>query len=66
MRRTLLTPSTDDDVGGRRLGSIGVAVLVGLFIAGKLVGGYIATWSWWWLLMPIVPLMGTAIHGSLQ
>jgi predicted membrane protein len=35
-------------------------------IAGKLVGGYIATWSWWWLLMPLVPWLGTAIHGSMR
>jgi hypothetical protein len=36
------------------------------FIAGKLVGGYIATWSWWWLLMPLVPWLGTAIHAAAR
>lgn len=38
-------------------------IVFATFIAGKLVGGYIATWSWWWLLMPLVPVIGTIIHG---
>jgi hypothetical protein len=38
-------------------------VMNALFIAGKLtVGSYLATWSWWWLLMPAVPVFGTLIH----
>lgn len=28
--------------------------IFGLFIMLK-VAGALATWSWWWLLMPIVP-----------
>jgi hypothetical protein len=46
----------------RERNSLLPALLFGGFIAGKLVGGYIATWSWWWLLMPIVPVLGTIIH----
>lgn len=38
-------------------------IVFATFIAGKLVGGYIATWSWWWLLMPLVPVIGTILHG---
>lgn len=28
------------------------------FVAVKLVGVSFATWSWWWLLVPIVPWLG--------
>ena len=36
------------------------------FLAAKIVGGtYVATWSWWWLLMPIIPFFGALFHGSL-
>jgi len=38
-------------------------ILLSVFIAGKLVGGYMATWSWWWVLMPLVPIAGTILHG---
>lgn len=30
------------------------AVVFGLFVMLKVTGVF-ATWSWWWLLMPIVP-----------
>lgn len=33
-------------------------------IAAKVVGGmYLSTWSWWWLLFPEVPIVGTIISG---
>lgn len=32
-----------------------------LFIAIKLAGSSLATWSWWWLLMPIVPILGLVV-----
>lgn len=24
---------------------------------------YIATWSWWWLLLPVVPCLAGLLHG---
>jgi len=41
-------------------------LVIAVFIVGKLVSGYMATWSWWWLLMPLVPVIGTIIHGFAQ
>ncbi len=32
-----------------------------VFIAAKLVGPC-AAWTWWWLLMPIVPVLGEIIR----
>jgi fatty acid desaturase len=38
-------------------------IFLAVFIAGKIVGGnYMALWSWWWLLMPIIPVFGTIIN----
>lgn len=37
-----------------------VALWFPLFIAMKIVGPC-AAWSWWWLLMPIVPVLGEII-----
>jgi hypothetical protein len=36
-----------------------------IFIALKLISVYGATWSWWWLLMPIVPVIGCFAHRWL-
>jgi len=36
------------------------------FIAVKLAGTSFAAWSWWWLLMPLVPTLSLAVrHFSL-
>lgn len=32
------------------------------FIAIKVVGTSLAAWSWWWLLLPIVPLLGILVQ----
>ncbi len=32
------------------------------FIAVKLAGTSLAAWSWWWLLMPIVPIFGLIVE----
>lgn len=37
------------------------AAVFALFIAIKLAGTSLASWSWWWLLMPIVPLLGLVV-----
>lgn len=34
------------------------------FVAGKVAGIYLATWSWWWLLMPVVPVIAAVVKGS--
>ena len=34
------------------------------FIAGKIAGTYIAMWSWWWLLMPLVPVIAAVVKGQ--
>jgi hypothetical protein len=34
------------------------------FVAGKVAGTYIAMWSWWWLLMPVVPVIAAVIKGQ--
>lgn len=31
------------------------------FIAIKLAGTSFAAWSWWWLLMPLVPMLSLAV-----
>lgn len=33
-----------------------------LFIAIKLAGTSLAAWSWWWLLLPIVPLLALVVQ----
>lgn len=36
------------------------------FIAVKLAGHAFALWSWWWLLMPLVPWLGLlVVYGGL-
>jgi hypothetical protein len=32
------------------------------FVAIKLAGTTLAAWSWWWLLMPLVPLLGAIVQ----
>lgn len=35
-----------------------------IFLALKLAGqAYIATWSWWWVLLPVVPLIAGLFHA---
>lgn len=37
----------------------GVSLFAVMFIALKVTGHwYISTWSWWWVLLPIVPMFG--------
>lgn len=31
------------------------------FIAIKLAGTSLAAWSWWWILLPPVPLIGAVV-----
>ena len=42
-----------------------VGVLGGLvfwgFVAVKLWGVSFAAWSWWWVLMPLIPWLGLAV-----
>jgi hypothetical protein len=39
--------------------SSGVGLLTVMFVVLKATGHYyIATWSWWWVLLPIVPFVG--------
>jgi fatty acid desaturase len=33
-----------------------------LFIAIKLAGTSLAAWSWWWLLLPIVPVLALLVQ----
>lgn len=32
-----------------------------IFIAIKVAGTTLAAWSWWWLLLPPVPLIGAVV-----
>lgn len=32
------------------------------FIVVKLIGHVFATWSWWWVLLPIVPCIGLLVE----
>ena len=36
-------------------------IILGSFLAIKLAGTSLASWSWWWVLMPIVPLLGLVV-----
>jgi len=33
-----------------------------LFLAAKVAGTSLAAWSWWWILVPIVPILGLAVQ----
>jgi len=37
---------------------------MGLFVATKVGGVSLAAWSWWWLLMPIVPCLGIVVQKA--
>jgi len=38
-------------------------LFLAFFIAAKLVGGtYLSLWSWWWVLAPVIPVLGLLIH----
>lgn len=37
--------------------------ILAAFVALKFVSGYVATWSWWWLLFPTVPVLAEAFRG---
>lgn len=37
------------------------ALIIAAFVAIKLAGTVLAAWSWWWLLMPEVPLLADAL-----
>lgn len=41
---------------------IGGGLFFVLFVAIKLAGHSLAAWSWWWMLLPIVPLVGLLIQ----
>lgn len=32
------------------------------FIVTKAVGHVLAAWSWWWVLLPLVPWLGFAVE----
>jgi 1,4-dihydroxy-2-naphthoate octaprenyltransferase len=38
------------------------ALLFWGFFAVKYVGTSFALWSWWWLLLPLVPWLGLAVQ----
>ena len=46
---------------GGGLGSFLSTVVWGGFIAIKLAGTSLAGWSWWWLLLPIVPVLSLVV-----
>ncbi len=37
------------------------ALIFGFFIAVKVGGTSLAAWSWWWLLLPIVPVLSLLV-----
>lgn len=39
------------------------AITLAFFIAVKLGGTALAAWSWWWLLMPLVPVLSLAVKA---
>ena len=43
------------------LRSLWIVLMFWGYIAGKLIGAF-ADWSWWWVLLPIVPWLGTLIQ----
>jgi predicted ABC-type sugar transport system permease subunit len=43
------------------IGSIFGALVFGGFIAVKLAGTSLAAWSWFWLLLPIVPVLSLVV-----
>lgn len=32
------------------------------FIVTKVIGHTFALWSWWWILLPVVPVLGEVVH----
>lgn len=44
-----------------RLGKFLWVLCLLTFIAIKLAGTTLAAWSWWWILLPPVPLIGAVV-----
>lgn len=41
-------------------------VFAAIFVAVKLAGSSLAAWSWWWLILPIVPDLALLVrHWNL-
>lgn len=38
------------------------AVVFWAFVAIKVAGTSLAAWSWWWLIVPIVPILGLLVE----
>ena len=34
------------------------------FIAIKVAGSSLALWSWWWILVPVVPVLGLIVERA--
>ena len=45
-----------------KLGSFLAGIVFWGFVAVKVWGVSFAAWSWWWLLLPIVPWLGLAVQ----
>ena len=54
------TESDRTDVFDQLLQFLWVLSLL-VFIAVKVAGTSLAAWSWWWLLLPPVPLIGALV-----
>lgn len=37
------------------------AICLLVFVAIKIAGTSLAAWSWWWILLPPVPLIGAVV-----
>ena len=37
------------------------AISLLVFVAIKIAGTSLATWSWWWILVPPIPLIGAVV-----
>jgi hypothetical protein len=54
----------EEGEGMKHVVSYAAWAVICAFVAGKIAGVYIATWSWWWLLMPLVPIIAAYAHRS--
>ncbi len=43
------------------IANLAYALLFAFFIAVKIAGTTFALWSWWWLLMPLVPVLSLLV-----
>jgi hypothetical protein len=51
-------------MNGRAIGATFYWIIFSTFVAVKVGGVSLAAWSWWWILLPMVPVIGIFVQRS--